>query len=445
MRLALVNPCWAFTGSIYFGCKEPHLPLEYGYAKALLEADGHQVALIDAQLEGLSRQQLAARVAVFGPDATVVTTAPSYLFWRCAPPELRVPMETIADLRAVAGGIIVVGPHASTTPAATLRKLGADVAVQGECEDMLVRVARALDTLPPGAGPAEALAGLPHLAVRDGEEVRVQGGPHATDMASLPALRWPDAAIARHAHHHHRFDAPPDGPGAEMEVSRGCPYHCSFCAKDNFRNGYRRRPLDTILAELDGLVDQGVRYIYFIDEIFLPWPALLQALVERRRTSGCRFGIQTRIDLWKPELLALLGEAGCVSIEAGVESITPEGRDRLDKRCKLSTRQLADLLAMAKRHVPFVQANLLDAGTDDPGEIETWREDLRARGVWANKPVPLFPYPGSPDYTKRWGVPDDLAWERAHAAYLGSMPHLSDIQDERPLPLPVLEGAGAGR
>ena len=29
MRFALVNPPWAFEGSIYFGCREPHLPLEY--------------------------------------------------------------------------------------------------------------------------------------------------------------------------------------------------------------------------------------------------------------------------------------------------------------------------------------------------------------------------------------------------------------------------------
>ena len=42
MRFALVNPNWTFDGGIYFGCREPHLPLEYGYSRALLEADGHE-------------------------------------------------------------------------------------------------------------------------------------------------------------------------------------------------------------------------------------------------------------------------------------------------------------------------------------------------------------------------------------------------------------------
>src|SRR5437763_13273130 len=108
-----------------------------------------------------------------------------------------------------------------------------------------------------------------------------------------------------------------------------------------------------------------------------------------------KFGMQTRIDLWNYEMIDLLGRAGCVSIEAGVESITETGRDLLDKKCKISTEQITDRLIYAKQHVPFVQANLLDSEADDPAEVEAWRMQLNRHGLWANKPVPLFPYPGS--------------------------------------------------
>src|SRR4051794_6141335 len=101
MKFALVNPNWTFEGSIYFGCREPHLPLEFGYSKALLEASGHEAIVFDAQLDRLSRPALRSRVAAFVPDFTVITTAPSSLFWRCAPPELRVPLETVELLRDV--------------------------------------------------------------------------------------------------------------------------------------------------------------------------------------------------------------------------------------------------------------------------------------------------------------------------------------------------------
>ncbi len=57
MRFALINPPWNFEGSIYFGCREPHLPLEFGYSKALLERAGHEVLLLDGQLDGVSHDR----------------------------------------------------------------------------------------------------------------------------------------------------------------------------------------------------------------------------------------------------------------------------------------------------------------------------------------------------------------------------------------------------
>lgn len=428
MRIALVNPPWRFENSIYFGCREPHLPLELGAAKALLERAGHAVLMLDGHLMGQSDAALAGAVAAFGADFTVVTTAPSYLFWRCAPPELKVPRSFLIALGRSGGRTIAIGPHGSATPETTLAKLGCDMVVRGESEEALVEIAS-------GRDPAQVRG----LAYADGERIHVTGGPRATTFRDLPALTWPQAWIARHHHHHHRFEAAPDGPGAEVEASRGCPYACSFCAKIDFRDAYRRRDLAPLLAEIDALIGQGATYLYFIDEIFLPQKPLLEALAAR----PVAFGIQTRIDLWQPQMLDLLGAAGCVSIEAGVESLTAEGRAALDKKCRMSTDELAERLIYARRRVPFVQANLIEMPADDAALVDAWRERLRGAGVWANDPVPLYPYPSSPDYRRLWGMPDGAAWERAHAHYLAQFARLSDIQDDHPLPLADLEAACA--
>jgi B12-binding domain/radical SAM domain protein of rhizo-twelve system len=424
--VALVNPQWRFDRSIYFSCREPHLPLELGYAKALLEQGGHEAALFDGHISGAETSGLADQVAALRPGMTVIATAPTYLFWRCAQPELRVPREFLDALAGRGGITVAVGPHGSATPKATLKKLGVDIVVRGECEEVIASLA-----------DAEDMRQVASTAFSEGERIAITGGPHAGRFTDLPPLRWPDAWVERHGHHHHRFEATPVGPGAEVEASRGCPYSCTFCAKLDFRDKYRRRRLDIVLDEIDGLLAQGVRYIYFIDEIFLPQQPLLEALVER----DVKFGVQTRIDLWKPEMLELLGEAGCVSIEAGVESLTVEGRDQLAKKCRMSTDELADRLLTAKRFVPFVQANLIKVPQDDAGMIAAWREELRGKGVWANDPVPLYPYPSSPDYRRLWGEPDDRAWERAHTYYLEQFDTFSDIQDEQPLPLRELEAA----
>jgi hypothetical protein len=91
MRHVLVNPNWTFDLSIYFGCQEAHLPLGYGYAAALLNQHGHQTEIVDGELEDLTLDTISTRVRDLNPDVAVVTTAPSYLFWRCPPPGITCP------------------------------------------------------------------------------------------------------------------------------------------------------------------------------------------------------------------------------------------------------------------------------------------------------------------------------------------------------------------
>lgn len=424
MKVALVNPSWSYDNSIYFGCREPHLPIELGCTWSRLAAAGHEVLLLDGQLMRQGNAALAAKVRAFRPDMTVVATAPTYLFWRCAPPELRVPAEFLDALDGDGGCEVAVGPHGSVTPGPTLRKLGADIAVRGECEEVVAQLA---DTDEP-----RSVAGTAWL---EGDQVQVNGGQAAAAFVDQPALQWPAAWIGGHGHHHHRFDGGARGPGAEVEASRGCPYNCSFCAKIDYRDAYRRRALEPLLEEIDALIAQGVTYLYFIDEIFLPQKPLLEALVGRPVV----FGVQTRIDLWSEPMLEVLGKAGCVSIEAGVESLTEEGRAELHKKCKMTTDQLAERLVTARRNVPFVQANLIATADDDPELVARWRGRLQAEDVWANDPVPLYPYPSSPAYRDLWGFPDDFAWERAHEFYLKQFDRFSDLQNQEPLPLPELE------
>lgn len=307
-----------------------------------------------------------------------------------------------------------------------MRKLPADIGIMGECEEALIEIA----------------GGNPHpsgTTARTGDGIHVRGGLRATDLTSLPPLAWNEDCIARHGHHHHRFDCQPEEPGAEVEAPRGCPYHCTFCAKENCRDAYRRRSVEAVLEEIDRLTRHGVTYIYFIDEIFLPNACLLAGLARR----NIRFGVQTRIDLWKPEMIRLLGDAGCVSVEARVESLTRAGRDELDKRCKLSTDELRNRLILARQNIPFVQANLIETPLGDKELVQPWHSTLISKGVWANDPGPLLSCWGSPDYRRLWGVPDDYAWERAVSYYLENRGRFSEIQEQRPMQLETLENASA--
>ncbi len=434
MRYALVNPQWSFAGSTYFGCAEPHFPLELLSAREFLRKEGHEVLLIDAFMETLTAMQVRDRLEAFNEDFLVLPTAPSYLFWRCPQPELRIPALWAAELRRTSK-IVAIGPHGSVTPRSTLEKIGADIVLRGEPDQTLSQLATM---------PWEMIAGC---CWRGSDKLfRTSHTLGVTDMHSVPTLDYSDYPVERHQHLHHIF--PGNGAdhlrlGAEIEFARGCPYACTFCNKTLFRNKYRERDVDSVLAEIDQLIARGVDYIYFIDEIFGVGKQV-HILLEEIAKRNVSIGFQSRIDLWNEESLELLGRAHCVSFECGVESITDAGRDELNKNCRLTTDRITDLLIYARRFIPWMQANLIKTAKDDPALVTAWQQRLKANGVWVSEPVPMFPFPGSPLYVETFGTqPDEEAWERAHSFYLQMFADkgYSDVQEQHPETLAELECA----
>lgn len=425
MKFALVNPAWDYRGSIYFGCQEPHYPLELLFAFDQIEIAGHEPFLIDAHSDRLDIAQVKRWIEGIAPDVLVIPTAPSYLFWRCPPPELRVPQQWFRalDCNAVK---VAIGPHASATPAATIRKLSCDVVFRGEPDEVIPKLA------------TQDWSSIDGCCWRSADGTHISPALAVTDMRRLSPLKFSNYEVESHSHRHHVFHG--EGRGAELEFARGCPWACSFCNKTLFRNKYRERDVGSVLQEVDRLIARGVTYIYFIDEIFgvgRNVRRLLEGLAERPITIG----LQTRIDLWNEETLELLGRAHCISMECGIESITDEGRDELNKGCRMTTERLSELLIYARQQIPWVQANLILTEHDRREEIRGWQEHLKQRGVWVSDPVPMFPFPGTPDYQRLFGAPDDFAWERAHRYYTSAFRQqgYSDIQESRPASLEELE------
>jgi B12-binding domain/radical SAM domain protein of rhizo-twelve system len=427
MKFALVNPAWSFEGSTYFGCHDAHYPLELLFAFDKVREAGHEPLLVDAQNDSLTIEEAKRQVDAFAPDFLVIPTAPSYLFWRCPPPELRVPRQWFQGLGGKAVKV-AIGPHSSATPAAALRKLGCDVVFRGEPDSAIPQLAsKSWEEIPGCCWRNDADNGV-HLSPSLG----------VTDMRSLGPLDFANYNVEAHRHRHHVFEG--DGHGAELEFARGCPWSCTFCNKTLFRNKFRERDVDAVLTEIDRLIARGVDYVYFIDEIFGVGKNVLR-LLEGIAERELKIGFQTRIDLWNEETLDLLGRARCISLECGIESITEQGRDELNKNCRIGTDRISELLIYARQRIPWVQANLILTEHDDKEQIGRWQERMKAHGVWVSEPVPMFPYPGTPLYTQLFGQPDDEAWERAHRHYTGIFADkgYSDIQEQKPVALEELE------
>ena len=63
MKFALINPNWNFDGSTYFGCQDPHYPLELMFAFDQIQATGDE-ALLDAYSSYLRVQEQALELSV---------------------------------------------------------------------------------------------------------------------------------------------------------------------------------------------------------------------------------------------------------------------------------------------------------------------------------------------------------------------------------------------
>ena len=405
MRVALVNPPWSFDGSIYFGCREPHLPLELRLGQGAARSGRATRSLLRRRAAVRPRRRATSRAEVRG--------VPARPHRRHDGAEL--PVLALRPARAARAA----GAAAS---ARRRRRRGSSPSARMARPRRARPCASSASTSSSWASARRWWRGSPAAPGTGSRASRIGDGDR--DRVSTAARRRRASSTCRPLAWPRRVDRPPPSSpsplrrrarSARAPRSRrraAAPISCTFCAKENFRDRYRRRDAGAgDRRRSTRLIGAGrrVRLLHRRD-----LPAQPAAAARRWSARGLKFGVQTRIDLWKPEMLELLGRAGCVSIEAGVESLTREGRDALDKNCKLDDRRAgrpADR-GQAARPVRPGQPDRDAAGRRRRWSTR-WRDRLRDAGVWANDPVPLFPYPGSPDYRRLWGLPDDRAWERA--------------------------------
>jgi radical SAM superfamily enzyme YgiQ (UPF0313 family) len=133
-------------------------------------------------------------------------------------------------------------------------------------------------------------------------------------------------------------------------VSRGCPYHCTFCYKDAFFQGgksFYTQKVDAALAEIEGLPG---RHLYFLDDHLLGDTRFVQALFDGMKGMRRVFqGASTVNAILKGDLIERAADAGMRSVFIGFESLDASSLQFSNKRQNLgrdydaAIRRLDDL------------------------------------------------------------------------------------------------------
>ncbi|MBU1219192.1 B12-binding domain-containing radical SAM protein [Myxococcota bacterium] len=142
------------------------------------------------------------------------------------------------------------------------------------------------------------------------------------DLSGLPIPRY-DLLTAKNI-----------GPMLPVQAGRGCPHLCSFCSiACIYRGKYLTRPIDEVMRDIYRVKELGFKRFYLIDDNIVGQPGYLEELVSRIKPLGMKWSSQCSLNLARNErLLRLVAQSGCEILSFGIESITQEGLDKLNKK-----------------------------------------------------------------------------------------------------------------
>jgi radical SAM superfamily enzyme YgiQ (UPF0313 family) len=123
-----------------------------------------------------------------------------------------------------------------------------------------------------------------------------------------------------------------------MVTTRGCPYHCNWCAKPIWGQRYNSRSPENVVAEMKWLKKNfAPDHIWFADDILGLKPKWIErfALLVNEADAAIPFKCLQRADLVNEKTAAALAKAGCKTVWLGAESGSQKILDAMDKGDKV--------------------------------------------------------------------------------------------------------------
>lgn len=371
-------------------------PLGIAYLAAVLRQAGHEVGLLDANVEKDALRAIRSRLETLRPDIVGISVV-SQLY--------RTSMKIAAMAKEALPGVIVIlgGSHPTIYPEIAAAEGNVDYAVYGEGEDTVVELAAALA----GDGNVRDILGIAYKD--DGRVIVNPPRPLIEDLDRLPFPAYDLLPAGRYA--------PPQAtrpPFMGMITSRGCAYRCVFCDARVVMGGrYRFHSPERTLAEVKYLVRTlGVREIMFKDSEFVQNRARTERLCELLAEARLpvRWLCNGRVGRMDPALMKKMKDAGCELVMFGVESGDDGVLRRLNKGFVVD--QVRRTFRDAKAAGLKTSANFL---IGNPGETaDNVRMSIRlAREIGTDFAYfdYLFPYPGTDLYrtarAEGW-IPEDF-------------------------------------
>ena len=189
-------------------------------------------------------------------------------------------------------------------------------------------------------------------AIKVGKNIEGEG--IVTNLYELSWAPSPDLSVLpspllnHHADHFLKEDS-----SVLWEMTRGCPFHCSFCFESRGQRSVRHFPLAQLEAELDLLITKQVGEVYILDPTFNMDKertlTILSMLAEKQ--SDIHFVFEIRAELLDNELADAFARINCalqIGLQSSDHAVLKTANRRFDS--KLFAKKISFLNA---RGIPF--------------------------------------------------------------------------------------------
>ena len=392
----------------------PYPPLAALYAASHLREGGLSVALFDATLQP-DEQSFVETLAAVAPRLVVLYEDNFNFLSKMCLDRMAQAARAMARAARASGAIVAAaGPDVSDHPE---RYLGPDVpyAMVGEpdhtvrelADRVLGRVVGRPDDVA-GVVVLDPSSGRPRSATPRAPERQPDVFPPAAwDLVDVEAYR----RVWRDAHGHFSLN---------LVTTRGCPFHCNWCAKPIWGQRYAMHSPARVAADLAALKTRcAPDHVWFADDIFGLRPEWVLSFAREvdARDARVPFTIQTRPDLMMPEAVEALARAGCVEAWLGAESGSQRVLDAMDKGTTVAAIATARerLGAAGIRAAFFIQFGYPREEWTDIRQTVSMVQTLLPDDIGVSVTYPL---PGTGLYRRvqeelgakrRWTDSDDLA------------------------------------
>lgn len=303
---------------------QPYPPLGTLYAASCIREHGYTVALFDAMLAEDETEWAAALDHDKPQFAVIYEDNFNYLSKMCLA-RMREAAFTMTQMAKDRGCTVVICGSDATDHADLYLNAGADFVLVGEGEETLGELLDSLtgrsDT-PPEQITAVATKNQPNASRR----------PVMKALDDLPMPAWDLVDIVRYKsiwYQRHGFYS------MNMATTRGCPYHCNWCAKPIWGQRYNVHSPERVAADLKYLREHyQPDHIWFADDIMGLKPGWFERFADLVEQKGIKtpFKCLSRVDLLlRGETICALKRAGCDMVWVGAESGSQKILDAMEK------------------------------------------------------------------------------------------------------------------